>query len=192
MKGNFLHTGISFVAGIVVAAIVMFFIHGKSLHESHDTSIVADTTANTQAQVLFNIDETQDYYFPTHGNSLIMDRSNAEVSESFMVNIAPGRNTHRHVHHDTEQVFYVMSGTGRIDIERGGKMEKYELAPKSLVFVPRHSFHQIYCTSTDTLHYLAVDCFPLGRNVQEPTWDSHVQVMCKDMGWDYSTVRTRH
>lgn len=190
MKNNIWIAGISFISGVILTAVVMFFIPEKS--ETEELPDMTSGNANTKAQVLFSTIETEDYYFPTHGNSLIMDRSNAEVSESFIVNIAPGRNTHRHVHHDTEQVFYVLSGNGRVDLEREGKMEKFDIEPRNLVFIPRHSYHQIYSTGADTLHYIAVDCFPLGKNPKEPTWDSHVQVMCKDMDWDYSTVRTRH
>jgi mannose-6-phosphate isomerase-like protein (cupin superfamily) len=190
MKNNYLLAVISFIGGIILSAAVMYFLPGKS--KTDEMSDMTSGVANSNAQILFSTIETEDYYFPTHGNSLIMDRSNAEVSESFIVNIAPGRNTHRHVHHDTEQVFYVLSGKGRVDLEREGKMEKFDIEPKNLVFIPRHSYHQIYSTGADTLHYIAVDCFPLGKNPQEPTWDSHVQVMCKDMNWDYSTVRTRH
>jgi mannose-6-phosphate isomerase-like protein (cupin superfamily) len=190
MKKNLLIGTLSFISGIILTAIVIYFIPEKPVNAKLPD--VTSGVADVNAKVLFSTIETENYYFPTHGNSLIMDRSNSEVSESFIVNIAPGRNTHRHVHHDTEQVFYVLSGTGRVDLEREGKMEKFDIEPKNVVFIPRHSYHQIYSTGADTLHYIAVDCFPLGRNPQEPTWDSHVQVMCKDMGWDYSTVRTRH
>ena len=190
MKNNFLTAGISFLTGVILTASVNYILPDKS--EKVELTNKNSDVSDTKAQVLFNTLKTEDYYFPTHGNSLIMDRSNAEVSESFIVNIAPGRNTHRHVHHDTEQVFYVLSGIGRVDLERNGKMEKFTIEPKNLVFIPRHSYHQIYSTGVDTLHYIAVDCFPMGRNTEEPTWDSHVKVMCKDMGWDYSTVRTRH
>jgi mannose-6-phosphate isomerase-like protein (cupin superfamily) len=190
MKNNLFLVAISFITGIILTVIVFYLIPKKSL-----TAKLPDVTsgvADKNAKVLFSTIETEDYYFPTHGNSLIMDRSNSEVSESFIVNIAPGRNTHKHVHHDTEQVFYVLFGKGRVELEREGKMEKFDIEPKNVVFIPRHSYHQIFSTSADTLHYIAVDCFPMGRNPLEPTWDSHVQVMCKDMGWDYSTVRTRH
>lgn len=190
MKNNLIVAAISFITGVILTSAVFWILTGKP--ENSELSEKNSGVPDTKAQVLFNTLQTENYYFPTHGNSLIMDRSNAEVSESFIVNIAPGRNTHRHVHHDTEQVFYVLSGTGRVDLERGSNMEKLNIEPRNLVFIPRHSYHQIYSTGVDTLHYIAVDCFPMGRNTQEPTWDSHVKVMCKDMGWDYSTVRTRH
>lgn len=190
MKNNLLLVAISFASGIILAVAVMYLIPSKP-----DQAKLQDMTSgipDQKAKVLFSTIETEDYYFPTHGNSLIMDRSNAEVAESFIVNIAPEKYTHRHVHHDTEQVFYVLSGKGRVELDREGSIEKFDIEPKNLVFIPRHSYHQIFSTSSDTLHYIAIDCFPLGKNPQEPTWDSHVQVMCKDNDWEYSSVRIKH
>jgi hypothetical protein len=34
--------------------------------------------------------------------------------------------------------------------------------------------------------YLAIDCFLGGRPKEEPTWDSHAHVICKQNGWDYA------
>jgi quercetin dioxygenase-like cupin family protein len=106
-----------------------------------------------------------------------------------VVEVAPNKHTHRHVHNDTEQLFYVLSGKGTLNLERDGKMETYHLEPTQLVHVPRNSYHQAFCAGTDSLRYLAIDCFPLGKNPKEPTWDDHAKAICKLNGWDYDESR---
>jgi len=63
---------------------------------------------------VFNTQETILYRFPTHTNELVMDRSDAITSEVFMVVLEPGEAPPLHVHHDTEQVFYVLEGKGEL------------------------------------------------------------------------------
>ena len=43
--------------------------------------------------------------------------------------------------------------------------------------------------SDEPLRYLVVDCFPGGRPSHEPTWESHVRVVCEENGWDFDQVR---
>src|SRR5690242_10392160 len=61
---------------------------------------------------VFSTNDTIRYRFPTHTNDLVMDRSEAETSEAFMVVLEPGEAPPLHQHDDTEQVFYVVRGTG--------------------------------------------------------------------------------
>jgi mannose-6-phosphate isomerase-like protein (cupin superfamily) len=56
--------------------------------------------------------ETTSYRFPTHTNNLVMDRSESEASEVFVGKVEPGHVPPLHVHHETEQVFYILSGQG--------------------------------------------------------------------------------
>jgi oxalate decarboxylase/phosphoglucose isomerase-like protein (cupin superfamily) len=142
-----------------------------------------------KSKILFSTSETEGYFFPTHDNLLIMDRSNAEISEAFIVQIAPGKFTHRHVHDDTEQLFYILSGKGKLNLERTGHMETFELLPANFVHVPRNCYHQTFCEGTDTLKYLAIDCFPHGHNPAELTWDDHARAVCKMNNWDYNEAR---
>lgn len=174
---------LTLIAGIALGAIAMFFVQHKMNKKSNDP---------LRSSVLFNLAETEDYYFPTHDNLLIMDRSNAEASEAFIVQIAPGKFTHRHVHDDTEQLFYILSGKGKLVIERLGRKETFNLQPTNFVHVPRNCYHQAFCEGSDTLKYLAIDCFPFGHNVNEPSWDDHVKVICTQNGWDYETTRIKN
>lgn len=38
------------------------------------------------------------------------------------------------------------------------------------------------------MRYLAIDCFVDKHFEDEPTWDAHVRVLCKEQGWDYAQV----
>lgn len=146
-----------------------------------------------KSEVVFTTDssKTDGYYFPTHDNLLIMDRSNAEMAEAFIVQIAPGKFTHRHVHDDTEQLFYVLSGKGKMVLERLGRKETFNLLEQDFVHVPRNCFHQTFCEGTDSLKYLAIDCFPYGHNPKEMSWDDHARAVCEMNKWDYDEARKK-
>ncbi len=141
-----------------------------------------------ERRYVFNTKETVRYRFPTHTNDLVMDRSEAETSEAFMVVLEPGEAPPLHKHGDTEQVFYVVSGSGTLHVGDGGN-ERFPVAPGDLVRIPRDTPHRIQCHGSDPLVYLSVDCFVGGRPDAEPTWESHVRVMCRQNGWDFNTVR---
>ena len=143
-----------------------------------------------QTRYVFSTQETIRYRFPTHINDLVMDRSESTTSEAFIVVIEPGGAPPLHVHHDTEQVFYVLEGTGTLQIGQHDP-EHHPVKPGDLVRIPPHTFHLICCTSPSPLRYLSVDCFLGGRPQGEPTWESHVQTMCAQNDWDFDLVRTR-
>lgn len=135
---------------------------------------------------VFDTEQPQRYRFPTHINDLVMDRSLASASEVFIVEIAPGGAPPLHQHDDTEQIFYVLEGQGRLQI--GSEKESFPVNPGDVVRIPVATPHTIHCTGTDALRYLAIDCFPAGRPDAEPTWDTHVQTVCREQGWDYNEV----
>ncbi len=137
-------------------------------------------------QYVFTTQNTKRYRFPTHINDLVMDRSQATSSEVFVVVLEPGEAPPLHQHPDTEQIFYVLHGHGQLTI--GGQAETFAVAPGDVVRIPPATLHSIECAGQETLTYLAIDCFPGGRPGAEPTWDSHVQVVCRENGWDYSQV----
>ncbi len=180
---------ICFLAGIIVtSAIILHFVYRKRKKKLKKS--LSESAAKSKVVYKTDIKNTVNYLFPTHDNLLVMDRSDAEITESFIVRIAPGKFSHRHIHYDTEQLYYILSGTGRLEIERSGKKEIYKLEPEDFVHVPRNCYHQTFCEGRDTLKYLAIDCFPLGHNPSEPTWDSHARTICKQNNWDYSKAVT--
>lgn len=137
---------------------------------------------------VFSTTDTIRYRFPTHVNDLVMDRSEAETSEVFIVVLEPGEAPPLHIHHDMEQIFYVLEGTGALQI--GETPQHYRVKPGDLVRIPAHTYHRITCTGSQPLRYLSVDAFVDGKPNAEPTWDSHVRTLCKEFGWDFGQVRT--
>ena len=149
----------------------------------------------TYDKYVFPTNETVRYRFPTHTNDLIMDRSQAETSEAFLVILEPGEAPPLHIHHDTEQVFYAISGSGELQV--GGNQgedagRRFPVDASDLVRIPPGTWHRIFCRGNAPLVYLSIDCFLGGRPTAEPTWESHVRVMCETNGWDFKSVRARN
>lgn len=137
-------------------------------------------------QYIFPTTNTKRYKFPTHINDLVLDRSDSATSEVFIVVLEPGEAPPLHKHDDMEQVFFVMQGKGVLTI--GKESERFNVSPGDVVRIPPRTFHSIRCNGAETLKYLSIDCFVGGRPSTEPTWDSHVKVLCKEQGWNYDDV----
>jgi len=135
---------------------------------------------------VFSTNKTKHYRFPTHTNDLVMDRAEAATSEVFVVVLEPGEAPPLHQHTDTEQIFYVLEGRGTLTI--GEEKQQHPVKVGDVVRIPPSMLHSIEAEGDDPLRYLAIDCFTEGRPKDEPTWDAHVRVMCKNEGWDYSQV----
>ena len=135
---------------------------------------------------VFGTEQPKRYRFPTHINYLVMDRSQASSSEVFIVELAPGEAPPAHQHDDMEQIFYVVSGRGRLQV--GTEGETHLLSPGDVVRIPPSTQHTVHCLGDTTLRYLAVDCFPAGRPDAEPTWDEHIKNVCDQLGWDFTQV----
>ena len=179
----------AFALGVILTVVYFNFIANNVEPKVENKNSVDPLKTSVVYSIADSV--TEGYYFPTHDNLLVMDRANAETCEAFIVQVAPNKFTHRHVHDDTEQIFYILSGKGRLDLERGGKKESFMLNPKDFVHVPRNCFHQTFCEGTDSLKYLAIDCFPKGHNPDEPTWDSHAVAVCKMKNWSYDEARIK-
>lgn len=141
-----------------------------------------------ESKIVYDTENIQGYCFPTHTNHIVMDRAYAEKIECIIVGIEPSKSTHRHIHNDTEQLYYVLSGSGYTTMERNGAVEEHTFEPGNVVHIPRNCYHQTFCTSEEPLKYLCVDCFPNGHNPDEPTWEDHVRAMCRDNGWNFDDV----
>lgn len=135
---------------------------------------------------VFSTQGTKRYRFPTHTNHLVMDRSEATNSEVFIVELTAGEAPPLHQHDDMEQVFYVLSGHGRLEV--GPDEQAYPVTPGDVVRIPPSTPHAIHCLGDTTLKYLAVDCFLAGRPEAEPTWDAHIKNACRQLGWDYDQI----
>jgi mannose-6-phosphate isomerase-like protein (cupin superfamily) len=137
-------------------------------------------------QFIFPTSQVKRYRFPTHSNDLVVDRADASTSEVFLVVLEPGEAPPLHQHHDTEQIFYILEGDGILRI--GAGQQEYAVHPTDVVRIPPATLHSIKCSGENPLRYLAIDCFVAGRPKDEPTWDSHARVMCREQGWDYQQV----
>lgn len=135
---------------------------------------------------VYKTTETKRYRFPTHINDLVMDRAEASTSEVFVVVLEPGEAPPLHKHDDTEQVFFITEGNGILSI--GSEKTQFAVHPSDVVRIPPGTLHSIRCEGDETLKYLSIDCFVNGRPDSEPTWDSHVRVLCKQQGWNYDEV----
>jgi mannose-6-phosphate isomerase-like protein (cupin superfamily) len=137
---------------------------------------------------VFKTTGTTRYRFPTHTNELVMDRAEAVASESFISVMEPGEAPPLHQHDDTEQVFFVLSGRGRLEIGPDAE-DLGPLVPGDLVRIPPGTLHRVPCVGDEPLRYLVVDCFPGGRPAAEPTWESHVRAICEAQGWSFDEVK---
>lgn len=135
---------------------------------------------------VFPTSKVKRYRFPTHINDLVVDRADSHTSEVFLVVLEPGEAPPLHQHDDTEQVFYILEGAGVLSI--GAKKKKFPVRPGDVVRIPPRTLHSIQCAGQKPLRYVAIDCFVAGRPAAEPTWDSHVKVLCAQQGWDYRQV----
>jgi mannose-6-phosphate isomerase-like protein (cupin superfamily) len=142
---------------------------------------------NHPTRYVFSTTQVVRYCFPTHINDLVMDRAEAETSEAFLVVLEPGQAPPLHIHDDTEQIFFVQAGDGMLQVG-SDEAEQYPVKPGDLVRIPAHTYHNIHCVGTRPLIYLSIDCFLNGRPAAEPTWESHVRVLCDQNGWDFDEV----
>lgn len=137
-------------------------------------------------QYVFPETNLKRYRFPTHTNDLVMCRSQAGSSEVFFVILEPGEAPPMHKHDDTEQIFFILEGQGRL--EAGTPPESFQVKPGDTVRIPVGTWHRIHNEGTQNLRYFAVDCFPGGRPEDEPTWDIHARANCDLFKWDYAQV----
>lgn len=139
-------------------------------------------------QYVFHPRDVIRYRYPTHTNDLIMDRSEASAAEAFYVVLEPGEAPPIHVHPDAEQVFYILEGVGELGIGPQAA-ERHPLRVGDFVRTPPGVPHAVSCVGDSRFVYLSIDCFTAGPPADEPTWDSHVRVMCANQGWAFDDVK---
>jgi quercetin dioxygenase-like cupin family protein len=139
---------------------------------------------------VFSTTDTIRYRYPTHVNDLVLDRTEATTTEVFIVVLEPGEAPPLHQHDDTEQIFYIMAGSGTLTI--GDPAQQFDVNPGDVVRIPPQTVHSIKCADSFTLRYLSVDAFVGKKPAAEPTWDSHVQTLCARFGWDFNQVKLQN
>jgi mannose-6-phosphate isomerase-like protein (cupin superfamily) len=136
-------------------------------------------------QFVFPTIDLKRYSFPTHINDIVIDRADSGFSEVFVVLIKAGEATLHHRHDDTEQVFYIIEGSGVLSA--GEDKKEYPVRPGDVVRIPVSMLHSVRAGKAQTLKYLCIDCFGK-KPVDEPTWADHVKVVCEANGWDFDKV----
>lgn len=84
-----------------------------------------------------------------HRNSAIRQQSLAEAR------LPPGASTTTHYHPRTEEIYYVLSGRGRMRIDG----EQRDVGPGDAIAIPPGAVHQIINTCSETLRFLCC-CAP--------------------------------
>jgi quercetin dioxygenase-like cupin family protein len=154
---------------------------------SKSTETMTGNFEKSYSQFVFKTENLKRYTFPTHINDLIVDRADANYSEVFMVIVEPGKTVIHHKHDDTEQIFYMLEGEGVLLI--GEEKEEHPLIPGDVVRIPLSVYHSVRAISEHPVKYLCIDAFG-GTPDHEPTWDSHVKVVCEKNNWDFEKVIT--
>jgi mannose-6-phosphate isomerase-like protein (cupin superfamily) len=138
---------------------------------------------------VFDAADVTTYRFPTHRNDLLYGREEAVMTEAFIVILEPGESPPLHKHDDTEQVFYVTEGAGMLQIGADKEAQQFRIGPGAVVRVPPGTWHRVRNDGVVPVRYFSVDAFVGGKPVDEPTWDSHVEVMCDTHGWSFQAVK---
>lgn len=86
----------------------------------------------------------------------ILDRTNAPVSQQSLAeaSVPPKGATERHYHKVSEEFYYILSGTGTVEIDG----ETREVGPGDGILIPAGAWHQISAADAD-LNFLCC-CAP--------------------------------
>ena len=69
--------------------------------------------------------------------------------------VYPGRSTEAHYHEESDEVYYFLSGTGRMRLGE----EETDVGPGDTVYIPPGTVHQTWNTGTEDLVILCI-CVP--------------------------------
>lgn len=87
----------------------------------------------------------------------ILDRTNAPVQMQSLAEatLPPGGATDRHYHKLSEELYFLLEGTGLMEIDGGTQ----EVKPGDAILIPAGAWHQITATSEEPLRFLCC-CAP--------------------------------
>lgn len=80
------------------------------------------------------------------------------------VGFEPGGRAGLHTHSHTEEIWYILAGTGHVELDGVG----YDVEPGSIVVTPLHSKHSMQNTGTGRLEYVVIEVFPPEINTKLP------------------------
>ena len=87
----------------------------------------------------------------------ILDRTNAPVQLQSLAEatLPPGGSTERHYHKLSEELYFLLEGTGLMEIDGTSR----PVTPGDAILIPPGAWHQITTTSPDPLRFLCC-CAP--------------------------------
>ena len=102
-----------------------------------------------QVEAFTTLDGSEIRELLAHRNSSIRNQSLAEAR------LPPGASTQLHHHPQTEEIYYMLSGQGRMTIES----ETRDVGPGDAIAIPPGAVHTISNSGTETLKFLCC-CAP--------------------------------
>jgi mannose-6-phosphate isomerase-like protein (cupin superfamily) len=91
--------------------------------------------------------------FTTKDGSTIRELHHAGAQSLAEARLEPGRATERHYHAQTEEIYFLLEGTGEMELDG----ERRRVEPGDAVLIPPGTWHQI--TAVDALRFLCC-CVP--------------------------------
>ena len=93
--------------------------------------------------------------FTTKDGSTIRELMPAENQSLAEATLAPGQQTQRHYHAGSEELYYLVSGEGVMEIDG----ERSPVGPGDAILIPPGAWHQITATGSTELRFLCC-CSP--------------------------------
>jgi mannose-6-phosphate isomerase-like protein (cupin superfamily) len=107
--------------------------------------------------------------------TVLLDRTETEMTEIALNEWRAGLEGPPHAHAEKDQVFYIVSGKGKVIV--GG--EEYTVKPGCLVYVPTGLRHQSITTSNEPLGYILYNVFNSNEKEGHATFAEHIKQVKK-------------
>lgn len=87
----------------------------------------------------------------------ILDRTNAPVQNQSLAeaSLPPGAGTERHFHKISEEIYFILGGTGTMELDG----EFRTIGPGDAILIPPNAWHRIEASATERLRFLCC-CAP--------------------------------
>ena len=103
--------------------------------------------------------------------TVLLDRSETELTEIGLNEWKPGVNGPPHKHDLKDQVFYITSGEGIVKLGN----QSFEARPGSLAYVPAGIVHQTITTGGESLHYMLFNIFSDSSKEGHASFADHIE-----------------
>ncbi len=103
--------------------------------------------------------------------TVLLDRSETELTEIGWNEWRPGLVGPPHWHTDKEQLFYIISGKGFVEVGR----ERYSVKPENLIYIPAGAVHRSISTGKKPLSYILFNVFLNQHKEGHATFRDHIE-----------------